>query len=296
MPAESAFQIKITLLGSRPPIWRRLVVPDMILDELHGAIQIAMGWTDSHLHEFHQRREPAAPGARLSQLLTAAKAKIGYTYDFGDGWEHEIVLEKRVAHDGPPVCTAGKRSGPPEDCGGIYGYEDLLVAIGDPAHEDHKSMLEWLGGSFDPEALSLDEINEQLRRRFPARNQARRKTAPRATRATVSGFPLDWLYGSPEPEKKRIGPEDTVPVELSERDRRLILEHTFAEDDLTDRLRLVPRKGQRPLYRYTLDDLEDLAGYVAAESNHAKDRKLGKELLELHSRLMIVLDSYTDED
>ena len=107
----------------------------------------------------------------LSQLLTRAGEKIGYTYDFGDGWEHDIVLEKVLPPDtevADPVCTAGKGACPPEDCGGVWGYEDLKDTLADPDAEDHKNMLEWLGldsaDDFDPKAFSIAEVNRRLRR------------------------------------------------------------------------------------------------------------------------------------
>lgn len=103
---------------------------------------------------------------RLSQALTSIGDKIEYQYDFGDGWEHEIVLEKVLPpEEGAkyPVCIKGRRACPPEDCDGIWGYEDLLLALQDPNHPDHDDLLEWVGGSFDPEASEPDEINELLR-------------------------------------------------------------------------------------------------------------------------------------
>jgi hypothetical protein len=102
--------------------------------------------------------------------------------------------------------------------------------------------------------------------------------------------------GIPRKVRKQIRPGEKVPMELSSRERELVLKHTFAQGELTGRLRIVPRSGERPVYRFTLDDLEDLAGYVAAEAHHAKDRKLEKELRRLAIRMAAVLESYTDED
>ena len=95
--------------------------------------------------------------------------------------------------------------------------------------------------------------------------------------------------------RKRIAPGEKVRIELTTRDRDLIMNHTFAEGDLTDRLRLLPRPGARPFYRFTLDELDELAGHVAVEANHAKVKKLGKELDQLFARISDVLESYTDE-
>lgn len=175
-------QVKISLLGvSKPPVWRRLLVPaDIRLDRLHGVIQAAMGWEGYHMHAFSDgSREYGRPDRELehrderkvtlSSLLERAGDRIRYTYDFGDGWEHEIVLEKALAAEPGvryPVCTAGKGACPPEDCGGVWGYEDLRGALVDPSHEQHQEMLEWLGlqtaTEFDSARFDADEVNRAL--------------------------------------------------------------------------------------------------------------------------------------
>ena len=176
------YQIKVTLLGTSPPIWRRLLVPaEATLAQLHNVLQVAMGWENGHLHEFSvgQRRfGPPEPGdfmgmssaederkVPLSSVLGRAGAKARYTYDFGDSWEHGIVLEKRLAADpntAYPVCTGGELAGPPEDCGGLPGFYSLLEAIGDPSHDQHAESLDWLGDDFDPKAFSVDDVNRRL--------------------------------------------------------------------------------------------------------------------------------------
>jgi hypothetical protein len=189
------YQIKVTLLGTRPPIWRRLLVPaGLTLEQLHDVLQLAMGWQNCHLHEFRigqKRFGPADPNerlmgmsttfsesaARLSRVLGKVGAKAVYTYDFGDSWEHEITVEKALGPEpghAYPVCIGGKRHGPPEDCGGVYGFYDLLESIGNPDHEQHAEMLDWLGEDFDPEAFSVEDVNRRLaylhRRRSKAQN------------------------------------------------------------------------------------------------------------------------------
>lgn len=180
---QDIYQLKVTLLGTRPPIWRRLQVPAALtLDVLHEVLQVAMGWDNSHLHEFRigQKRFgkpdpndrlmglPAIGNERTTHLylvLGKVGAKARYTYDFGDSWEHAVVLEKVLPPEpgvAYPICVAGKLHGPPEDCGGIPGYYNLLEAIRDPAHTDHEDMLDWVGSEFDPEAFSLDEVNRRL--------------------------------------------------------------------------------------------------------------------------------------
>ena len=175
------YQVKVTLKGSKPPIWRRiLVASDTRLGKLHRILQDVMGWTDSHLHQFivgqtyygvpdpdfdmDVRSERTVP---LNRVLQEPKDKIIYEYDFGDSWEHELLLEKVLAADPTiryPVCVTGKRACPPEDCGGIWGYVELLEALASPDHPEHASMIEWAGDDFDPEAFDLEDVNSMLRR------------------------------------------------------------------------------------------------------------------------------------
>jgi hypothetical protein len=182
VPPE-VFQLKVTLLGTMPPIWRRLLVPaNLTLAQLHNVLQDAMGWQDCHMHEFcagHRRFGQPDPEDRLmgmppvenertvhlSDVLSRVRAKVIYAYDFGDSWEHSIVLEKRLPADPGstyPVCTGGERACPPEDCGGIPGFCDLLDALADPAHERHEELLDWLEDDYDPDAFSIDDVNRML--------------------------------------------------------------------------------------------------------------------------------------
>jgi hypothetical protein len=175
-------QLKLSLRGvSKPPVWRRLRVPaDMRLDRLHDVIQTSIGWTDTHLHVFSRAAgdygvpDPELAfrnerNARLGEFLKQPGDRIQYAYDFGDGWEHDIVLEKRLDLDPEaqiPACLVGKGACPPEDCGGPWGYADLKETRCDPRHADRADMLDWLGldsaENFDPAACDLVEINEVL--------------------------------------------------------------------------------------------------------------------------------------
>lgn len=176
---KSVYQLKITLKDFRPPIWRRVQVnSDITLGKLHQIIQAAMGWTNSHLHGFSiggvEYGQPLPEldleikneqRIKLSKVVTGEKQKFFYTYDMGDSWEHEILVEKVLPHDPLvryPVCITGKRACPPEDCGGVWGYADFLEAIQQPDHPEHESMLEWVGGAFDPDAFILSEVNQLL--------------------------------------------------------------------------------------------------------------------------------------
>jgi hypothetical protein len=180
-PEARVYQIKVSLRGVKPQIWRRLLVASSAsLDTLHDILQTAMGWSGGHLHQFvtpdgacysaldpEYRDESSEDESRfcLNQLLRREKDWIVYEYDFGDGWEHKIVLEKILPFDGAatvPSCAGGKRACPPEDCGGVWGYGRLLEVIGDPAHSEHAEMLEWVDDGFDPERFDVERINAIL--------------------------------------------------------------------------------------------------------------------------------------
>jgi hypothetical protein len=174
----SVYQLKVTLKNSKPPIWRRIQVnSDINLYRLHQNLQVMMGWTDSHLHQFIVHGEyygtpdpdfevTNETSIKLDRVVSEAGDKFVYEYDFGDSWEHSILVEKILQPEtgvNYPICLTGKRACPPEDCGGIWGYGDLLEAMQDPTHPEHKDMLEWLGGSFDPEVFDVDIVNQRLK-------------------------------------------------------------------------------------------------------------------------------------
>ncbi len=187
MPAKSstslkALQMKITLADSKPPIWRRILVgDDSTFYQFHYIIQTVMGWSNAHLHMFQigalilgdpEDDETGDFGTKderkykLSKFNFAEGDKFVYEYDFGDGWQHKILIEKVLPFSADlkvPVCLKGKRACPPEDVGGAWGYEEFLAAIADPNHAEHDTYMEWLdGGEFDPEAFDIDEINAAL--------------------------------------------------------------------------------------------------------------------------------------
>ncbi|MFA7387720.1 MAG: plasmid pRiA4b ORF-3 family protein [Thiohalobacteraceae bacterium] len=177
---HSIYQLRVSLKGVRPPIWRRLLVPSSIkLPKLHLVLQIAMGWSDAHLHQFLRGAERyGAPDpynanvrredeVRLNALLREEGDKIDYEYDFGDGWRHEIKLEEILPFDTGqrlPVCLKGSRACPPEDCGGPHAYRQLLDLIADELDDEYPELRDWLPGGFDPELFDLKTINAALRR------------------------------------------------------------------------------------------------------------------------------------
>jgi len=178
------YQIQIALKDFKPKIWRRLLIPaDTLLSDLHKIIQTSMGWTNSHLHQFIKDRTYYTVKVKdddtwdemdnvdykrmkISDLLMTEKQKIKYEYDFGDGWEHDLILEKILVRDEKikyPICIAGKMSCPPEDCGGSWGYADMLEILKNPAHPEYKEFVDWLDEDFDPEYFEKEEVNESLK-------------------------------------------------------------------------------------------------------------------------------------
>jgi len=181
---RQVFQYKISLLGIRPEIWRRIQVPDdYTFWDLHVAIQDAMGWMDCHLHEFRipnpatgammrigipdpdmMDENDMLPGWELAiaEYYSMTNPKAHYEYDFGDGWEHVVELEEILPKNPElayPICIAGEQACPPEDCGGDWGYQNLLRILGDPDNDEYESMLTWVGGKYDPNHFDVSEVN-----------------------------------------------------------------------------------------------------------------------------------------
>lgn len=184
---DDVFQLRVSLVGVTPAIWRRLLVPKgVLLPQLHPILQVAMGWTDSHLHQFKagdvlfaepsEEDEPPGPidyrRITLSQIAPRRGAACVYEYDLGDGWEHRIEVEEELPAEAirirVPACVGGERACPPEDCGGPQGYADLLEALRNPRHPDHESKVEWVGLGFDPASFDVKNVNDGLAR-FAAR-------------------------------------------------------------------------------------------------------------------------------
>jgi hypothetical protein len=175
-------ELYVELEDIEPLVWRRLLVSATIkLPELHDLLQLAMGWTNSHLHSFTFGEKTFGMAGvddfeeldMLDERKQTLEAALGdcvrefiYEYDFGDSWRCRIEV-KSLARPNPnwhfPLCTGGARAAPPDDVGGPGGYEEFLAAIKDPEHEEHDSMLTWIGGAFDPEGFDLNAINRALR-------------------------------------------------------------------------------------------------------------------------------------
>lgn len=179
MIINKIYQLKVGLVESKPLIWRKILVHDQtLLPEFHHILQTTMGWDNAHLHQFSNRNIIYSPPdeynelpytdyrkIKLNKLLKHINDHIVYEYDFGDGWEHEIVLEEVLNKESPqiyPLCIDGKNACPPEDCGGIGGYQNLLTILSNPAHQEYDEWIEWLGGEFDPKVFNIEEVNKML--------------------------------------------------------------------------------------------------------------------------------------
>lgn len=178
MPRQ-VYELTITLKHLDPPVWRKVLVdPDIRLDALHEIIQVAMGWEDAHLHAFHNKgrtfmidpeddfgESDSELDFTLRDLAPHVGDHIEYEYDFGDGWQHEIkvtgVLEFGSRMQVPSVIE-GENACPPEDCGGVWGYLDMLKAFSDSHHPEHDEVVDWLGEEFDPLVFDLEAANTLL--------------------------------------------------------------------------------------------------------------------------------------
>ena len=186
MPPRVTYQLRIALRGTKPPIWRRVLVsPSMTLDVLHRLLQTVMGWEDCHLHMFVKGRRrfsvpspwdddfrmPGTPRDLdereygIGQVLTHENDWMTYKYDFGGSWHHRVTLQKILPYDPAvrlPACIGGKRRCPPEDCGGVWGYYENLEIMKDPEHPEHEHIKEWMGGRFDPDVFSARAVDMVL--------------------------------------------------------------------------------------------------------------------------------------
>jgi hypothetical protein len=179
-------RLKVTLRHVKPPVWRRIEVSsDVKLSKLAAILEAGMGWLGGHLHAFEQgdvryevpdaewgadvwfgRRVADERKARLGDVLPTIKSRMRWEYDFGDGWEHDVLveaIERPTAGRRYPVCLTGRRACPPEDCGGPWGYDDMLTAMRDPLHENHAFVVDWLPVDFDPEQFDADIATENMR-------------------------------------------------------------------------------------------------------------------------------------
>jgi hypothetical protein len=284
MKPRAIYQLHLTLAGVTPPIWRRLqVFEDTTLPQLHRYVHAVMNWEEYHLHEFivsgrvyadptveddlDPRKIADERRVRLSRILKHVGAQLEYHYDFGDGWEHDVLLEAILLPEPGaqyPRCIAAARNAPPEDAGGPFGYENYLEALADRTHERHREMLQWRG-RFDPEFCSLDLLNERLQL------AAKSKRMPEFVPVYIS--PLAHSY------------EDRMEVDFSERERDLILNHSLADEHLVRDL------GKSGTLRLPWHELDDLAGFVIAEARVARNLKLRQDWERIYEKISNLLEA-----
>lgn len=177
LPMTNILKLRIKIPVIEPEIWREILIKnDITFKKLHEIIQLSFGWTNSHLYNFDVNgilfsmpdkefeNNDLDVKNKITEFLIEKGQKALYTYDFGDNWEHEIEIvdvlkkEKGIRY---PKCLGGKRNGPPEDCGGISGYEDVIDALTSKDKSEHEDLLEWLG-DYDPEKFDIDQINKVI--------------------------------------------------------------------------------------------------------------------------------------
>jgi len=199
--SDTILRLKIMLVDTEPPIWRRVEVPAaMTLKDLHAVIQAAMGWENAHLYQFHvgretidgpgigdigwgERRSIGAGRARLDDLAARGVKRFAYVYDMGDSWEHRIEIEKVLPPDPAakyPRLVGGAMCCPPEDIGGVPGFGAFLEAMSDPAHADHEEVIEWYAGTFDPAAFDIERLRKNVEKIAGRRKRAGAKRAQSA--------------------------------------------------------------------------------------------------------------------
>ncbi|HET7389100.1 MAG TPA: plasmid pRiA4b ORF-3 family protein [Nocardioidaceae bacterium] len=282
------YRLRLDLAGAKPPIWRRLEADSHLsLAELHTAIQIAFGWYDYHLHRFalggsvwdrdsqlflcsQDLDNPEFEGdvdglpegdVRLDEVLTEAGDRLSYVYDYGDDWDLRIRLEsvtERTADAAPVRCVGGRRAGPPEDSGGVYGYLDKLAAVEDTSDPEREELAEWLGSyaggePWDPAHFDAEEVDAELAGEFAS--------APRAAyHSPVLGELLTSVKGGPSADALKAVAVDAhldEPAELSEQDaERLVRRYVWLLARVGDGLELTKAGHLRPAdVRAAMDEL-----------------------------------------
>jgi hypothetical protein len=196
--SATVLRLKIVLVDTEPPIWRRVEVPaEMTLKDLHAVIQATMGWQNTHLYQFQVGRETidgpgmggggwggsrsiGAGAVRLDDLVGRGVKRVDYVYDMGDSWEHRIQIEKSLPADPAvryPQLLDGALCCPPEDVGGVPGFYEFLEAMSDPKHPDHVDRMEWYGGKFDPAEFDIERVRKALGKSAGRRKRAAVKRA-----------------------------------------------------------------------------------------------------------------------
>ncbi len=289
------YQFSVILRGVYPLVWRRLQVQEETsLKHLHQMLQIVMGWENCHLHEFgfsgkrYGELHPESDAGvlderkfRVSKLTSKPGDVLKYRCDYGDGWEHDVFLEAVTdpnTRKSYPACLAGARTCPPEDVGGARGYGTYLQALADPKHAKHSELLA-RQGRFNPEYFSAAIVNSLLKETFPASKQ---KAGQASVRTGFPGRLLPASYG------KSVSDAEKVHLSLSARDAELLVEHSWADEDLVARLRPGLQAAICQVACYEAGELDELLGFVAAQANHS-GKTMEKEWDGLYDRMSAAL-------
>jgi hypothetical protein len=229
---NNIIQLKLSLDHTEPPIWRRVLVEKEIsFDELHEIIQIVMGWDNYHLYEFNINgckiseafeddmdfgvKIIDSSSVTLDEFINGSKIKFKYLYDFGDGWEHSIKVEKFLNKDENlfyPICIDGELNCPPEDCGGVWGFYNLLEVIKNKKHPEHKETLEWLGEKYDALAFDKDEVNKVfkpvVKKPKSANKTATKKATKKATKTATKTTTKKEIKAATKTATKKISKKE----------------------------------------------------------------------------------------
>jgi hypothetical protein len=302
----SLYQFKITLQDVKPPVWRRIQTPGgYSFWDLHVAIQDAMGWDDTHLHEFHilepKTRVMASIGIpdddefledreivpswkpRVSDYFSAEIPSARYVYDFGDDWNHEIVFEEKLAVERParhPICLDGKGACPPEDCGGPFGYAEFLRAIKKPGSPRGGELLEWVGGSFNPKHFDAKEVEFD-------------DPGERWAWAFNESVTLDNDISSMQRTPRKPDRQGRVPFQIPPAQCELILRQcVFHEPAIPEQFHAATRKGDLAIVKLDSDEVKTLVahlGSAAAKSQRRLERMILSALRQHFSQMESLL-------
>lgn len=289
MTVPRIYQLHLSLQEIEPIIWRRLQVPeDVTLTRLHSIIQAVMGWTDSHLFEFErngqvyttpdpdfleERPDFPASRSRLATLLERPGQTMIYRYDFGDNWVLDVLLEE-ILEPSPgaayPVCVGGSRAAPPEDCGGVPGYEELCAAMVDPTHPEREDLLAWCGGVYDPEHFDMDAVNRALRRYQSGTGRSRKgrgesiaSLAIRILREAGGPLHIEAIHERMRAEGRDLGPRWKTRLRQALNGSTLVVRTGQSQFDLT------ARRLAGATFRYRLNRVETKQGQILADGDVA---------------------------